>query len=297
MKEFYDSCDWLGRTGPFNDFLEYKLFYLLFAAAAIFAVIFLVKKKNPKLTKIALITIWVINLVFDMFKLYGLSLDGNFNVGGDMLLYICSLFLYAMPFALWGKEKLKNIACTFICTIGLFGAIMNFAFPGVIDSNSLFSFWGIHTTVYHLNLLLVPAIMIATGYFKVNWRNFGWAFLFFFIMTIPALFFNFMADTDWMYLKYGYGLPFPFVSSITQVSTTLWTLIAYVGYALIQALLLVLIWGIGKLVEKIKAKIVSKKAAKNQVEETPKQEVTPETTVEVEPEKPAKALKPQKSKR
>ncbi len=257
MKEFYDSNDWFGRTGPFNDLLEYKLFYILFAIAAVITVIFLVKKKNPKLTKIALITIWAINLTFDMFKLYGLSLDGNFNVGGDMLLYVCSLFLYAMPFALWSKGKLKDLACTFICTIGVFGAIMNFAFPGVIDSNSLFSFWGLHTTVYHLNLFLVPAIMIATGYYKVNWKDFGWAFLFFFVLTIPALFFNFMADTDWMYLKYGNGLPFPFVSSITEISTTLWTLIAYIGYALIQALMMGLIFGGEKLVAVIKKAIAN----------------------------------------
>ena len=264
MKDFYDSCDWLGRTGPFNNFLEYKIFYLVFAIAAVLTVIFLVKKKNPKLTKIALITNWAINLVFDMFKLYGFSLDGHFNVGGDMLLYICSLFLYAMPFALWSKGKFKELACNFVCTIGVFGAIMNFAFPGVIDSNSLFSFWGLHTTVYHLNLFLVPAIMIATGYFKVNWKNFGWSFLFFFVLTLPALFFNFMADTDWLYLKYGYGLPFPFVSSITEISTTLWTLIAYVGYALIQALMMGLIFGGEKLVQLIKTKIANKKAAKAQ---------------------------------
>ena len=103
---------------------------------------------------------------------------------------------------------------------------------------------------------------MCTGYFKVNWKNFGWSFLFFFVMTLPALFFNFMADTDWMYLKYGSGLPFPFVSSITAISTTLWTVIAYAGYALIQALMMGLIFGGEKLAQLIKNKIAIKKAAK-----------------------------------
>lgn len=52
MKEFFESNDWFGRTGPFNDFLEYKIFYIIFAISVVLTIFFLVKKKNPKLTKL-----------------------------------------------------------------------------------------------------------------------------------------------------------------------------------------------------------------------------------------------------
>lgn len=273
MKEFFTSNDWLGRTGPFTNNLEYLLFYLGFFIFGVALVCILAHKKNPKATKIVLIVLWGINVFVDMLKLYALQLDGEFNVGGDMLLYICSLFLYAMPFALWGKGKLKDIACTFICTIGVFGALMNFVVPGVVDTNSLFSFWGLHTTIYHLNLFLVPAIMLITGYHKLKWKDFGWAFLGFVVLTIPALFFNFMADTDWMYLRVGNGLPFPFVPALVEKIGGLWTLIAYAGYAAIQAIMLALFWGIDKLVVLIKTKIQNNKA-KKQLQEEPVVEKT-----------------------
>lgn len=262
MKDFLTSHDWLGRSGPFTNNLEYLLFYLAFAIFSVVLIVILKRKNNPKLTRIVLMVLYFINVAVDMIKLYALSLDGEFNIGSDMLLYICSLFLYTMPFALFSKGKLKDAGCTYVCTIGVFGAIMNFVVPGVVNNNSLFSFWGLHTTIYHLNLLLVPAIMLITRYHTLKWKDFGWTFLMFFITTIPALFFNFMAKTDWMYLRVGSGLPFSFIEPLVEKIGGLWTIIAYVGYALIEALMLALFWGLDKLVCLIKTKLSERKSAR-----------------------------------
>lgn len=264
MKDILDSHDWLGRPGPFLNNLEYLLFYLAFAIFSVVLIVILKRKNNPKLTRIVLMVIYFVSVTIDMIKLYALSLDGEFNVGGDMLLYICSLFLYTMPFALFAKGKLKDAACTYVCTISVFGAIMNFVVPGVVDRNSLFSFWGLHTTIYHLNLLLVPAIMLITRYHTLKWKDFGWAFLMFFVVTIPALFFNFMAKTDWMYLRVGSGLPLPFVEPLVEKIGGLWTIVAYAGYALIEAIMLSIFWGLDKLIVLIKTKIDQRKASKTQ---------------------------------
>lgn len=259
--DFFTSHDWLGRSGPFTNSIEYTLYILLFVILGAGLIVLLRLKNNPKLVKITLIVIWAINLGMDLLKLVALRLKGPFNIGSDMLLYICSLFLYAMPFAIWGNEKFKNMACTFVCTIGLFGAIMNFVVPSTIIDHSLFSYLGFHTVTYHLNLILVPFIILITRYHKIAWKDFGWAFLGFVVLTVPALFFNFMAGTDWMYLGYGADLPFPFVPALVEKIGSLWTLVAYAGYAGIQALLMVMIWGIDKLVVYIAKLIAQRKTA------------------------------------
>lgn len=271
--EFFTSHDWLGRSGPFYNNLEYILFYLGFFLLGVGLIVFLKLKKNPKAVKITLTVIWAINVVLDLLKLYTLRLKGPFNIGSDMLLYICSLFLYAMPFAIWGKGKFKNMGCMFVCTIGLFGSIMNFVVPSTTIDHSIFSFLGFHTTLYHLNLILVPFIMLITGYYKASWKDFGWAFLGFVVLTIPALFFNFMAGTDWMYLGRGDNLPFPFVPALVEAIGGWWTLIAYAGYAGIQAVLMLLIWGIDKLIA-----VISKAVKKNKVAGEP--QVSTEATEE-----------------
>lgn len=266
MNDILQSHDWLGRSGPFTNNLEYMLFYLAFLIFSVTLIIVLKKKNSPKLTRIVLMVLYFINVALDMMKLYVLQLDGDFNVGNDMLLYLCSMFLYTMPFALFAKGKWKDAGSTYVCTIGVFGALMNFVVPGVIKNNSLFSFFGLHTTIYHLNLLLVPAIMLITGYHKLKWKDFGWAFLLFFIVSIPALFFNFMAKTDWMYLRVGSGLPLPFIEPLVEKIGGLWTLICYMGYAAIQALMLAIFWGIDKLVCKIKEKLNKKENINDNIE-------------------------------
>lgn len=297
MKDFLTSHDWLGRSGPFNASIEYIIYILLFVLLGVGLIVFLKWKNSPKAVKITLIVLWAINLGLDMLKLVALRLRGPFNIGSDMLLYICSLFLYAMPFAIWGKGKLKDIGCTFVCTIGFFGAIMNFVVPSTVIDHSLFSYLGFHTVTYHLNLLLVPFIMLITGYYKVVWKDFGWAFLGFVVLTIPALFFNFMAGTDWMYLGYGADLPFPFIPALVDAIGSWWTLIAYAGYAAIQALFMLLIWAIDKLVRCVGKFINKNKPALAMVEGDNKAVEQESTLVEKEETKePAKVEKPTEKK-
>ena len=255
---WFEQTDWFGRPGPYSPSIEYTIFYVVYAVLSILLIAFLVWKKNDKKTKIALTVIWGVNVLLDVLKLVGYMSDGRFEPDADFLLYICSLFLYAMPFVIWGKGKLKAFGSTFVCTIGLFGGLMNFVMSAIDPSisatydYSLFSFYGPHTMIYHLNLLLAPLVILIPGYYKITFKDFHWAFIGFIAMTIPALIVNGIWDTDWMYLNNGKSLEMDFVTATKEATGWFYTVIVYCVYAVLQALFTGIILGITALCKLIK---------------------------------------------
>ena len=258
---FFETADILGRSGPFNKAIDYTIWYLVFAVLTI-AVIWLLRKKNsPKAVKISLIVFWAIAVVADIIKIIVSVAAGGFGWGGSLPLYICSIFMYAMPFAIWGKGKIKDMASTFVCTIGLFGVFMNYVIPSVTINHSLFSFWGLHTTIYHSMLIIAPLVMLFTGYHKIKFKDLGWAFLGFVVLTIAVVFVNHIVDGDYMYFRNASGTSLGIVMNIASATGYfLWPILMYFGYAVVQLVMTGIIIGITALVNIIKKAVCKNKS-------------------------------------
>ena len=80
--------------------------------------------KKEKMIKPLFIILWATMTVLEVVKITWESTTGNevrLEVTGILPLYPCSIFMYAMPFAIWGKGKVKQAACGYVCTLGLLG--------------------------------------------------------------------------------------------------------------------------------------------------------------------------------
>ena len=190
-----------------------------------------------------MIILWATAVTIDIVKII-VNLCVGFSIGGHLPLYVCSLFMYVMPFAIWGKGVFKNIASAYVCTLGLFGAIGNYVTPSVVTRYSIFSFYGFHTTLYHTLLLIAPFVLLCTGYFRFRLKEFGWLVLGFVIVTIPVVIFNYIADTNYMYFNTGI-----FIEDFAAKMGYFWPFMLYIGYAAIMITMQLLIMGITKLVE------------------------------------------------
>ena len=100
--------------------------------------------------------------------------------------------------------------------------------------------------------------MLITGYYKLTFKDFHWAFLGFIIMTIPALVVNAIWGTDWMYLNDGSTTYLDFVVSISDATGWFFTVIVYFFYAFLQALWSGIIVGFTALINFVKTKIFKK---------------------------------------
>lgn len=254
-KNWFLTHDLRNREGPFTFAPDYIVWYILVGLIAVAGIYLLNRYKSKKGIQITLIVLWAISVALDLAKLI-LNICTGFSVGGDMPLYVCSLFMYIMPVAIWGKGKFKSIAAAYVCTIGLFGAIGNYVVPSVIEDYSLFSFRGFHTTLFHTVLMITPFVMLCTGAYRLKFKEFGWQMLGFVVVTLPVIPFNYLTDSNYMYFNDGI-----FIESFAEKVSYAWPLFLYFFYAVIMLVMQALIFGITKLVE-----LILKKLKKNQVQ-------------------------------
>lgn len=272
---WFTTHDLLKRSGPFTYSADYIVWYIAVAILVCLGIYFLNKYKTEKRIKIVLIVLWATAAVIDIVKLI-VNICTDFNVHSDLPLYVCSLFLYIMPVAIWGKGIFKTMAATYICTIGAFGAIGNYIVPSVIINYSIFSFYGFHTTLYHTILLVTALVMLCTGYFKFKFKDFGWRILGFIVITLLVIPFDYITDSNYMYFNTGI-----FIEDFAEKVGYAWPLILYVAYAAIMMFMQLFDMGMIKLVE-ITVSAIKKRLNKS------KQEIANNTDTSTE-QSPVKA--------
>ena len=170
LKNFFTHKDFLPSADkiPGTLFTPLHLIFALIVAAGVVGLIFLFRKKSERTIKILFICIWATLVVFEGTKIIWETFCGKqtyFFWGGYLPLYPCSLYMFAMPFAIWGKGKVRYAACGYVCTLGLIGGLINFVYPAnVVGTYSCISFAGLHTFLYHGMLVFTAFLMLVTGY-------------------------------------------------------------------------------------------------------------------------------------
>jgi len=163
---FFTHKDFL----PPADQLPGTLFTLLhFAVSACWITLIvlgclLLRKKSEKTIQTVFAGLWIAVVILEIAKILWETFCGTtveFEVGGILPLYPCSIFMYAMPFAIWGKGKVRYAACGYVCSLGLLGGAINFVYPAnILNNYSCISFAGFHTLFYHGVMLLCAATML-----------------------------------------------------------------------------------------------------------------------------------------
>ena len=231
INNFFTHKDFLAPANELPGTMFTPLHFIFSAivlAIVIAAAILLSKKKEN--VKPAFIIVWVSVCLLEIVKIVWESVSGK-QIGiewtGILPLYPCSLYMYAMPFVIWGKGLCKRAACGYVCTVGLLGACVNFFYPmTVLPTYSCISFAGMHTFIYHGVMLFTCLTMLISGehrYTNVKtWQELFLASIPALLLSIPANVVNYTVGADYMFFKgdsaflpalFG-GVPDPLVTVI-----------------------------------------------------------------------------------
>lgn len=167
------------------------------------------RKKEERLRRIYGI-LWALMTCLELVKILWETYGGEraeLNLTGNLPLYPCSIFMYAMPFAIWGKGYVRRAACGYVCSLGLLGGAINFVYPANVLSNySCISFAGMHTLAYHGVLVFCAVTMLRSGYHRYTGITKWWELLIpavpVLIVSVGANMVNFSpVDADYMFFK------------------------------------------------------------------------------------------------
>ena len=138
---------------------------------------------------------------------YDITTGQGFNWGGLLPIYACSLFIYMLPLAAWGKGKEKACAGAYLTTIGLlFGGI------GVIYCNGLnfYPFWtfgAFYSLYFHAAMFFTGVLLLMTGYVQPEWKNVKLAMVPVLLLALAAIPVNYALGSDYMQIYSGEGVP------------------------------------------------------------------------------------------
>lgn len=243
LKNFFTHKDFL----PSADQLPGTLFtplHIVFSVVCAVLVVLLglyVSRKKEKTVRAVFGCLWAFVLTCEIIKIIWETCAGKrveFNWVGILPLYPCSIFMYAMPFAIWGKGLVRRAACGYVCTLGLVGGLVNFVYPAnILGSYSCLSFAGVHTLVYHGTIVFCALTMLVSGYHRYTGIRKWWELLVpslpFLAVSVAANMVNFSPiGADYMFFKLQ---SFIFAPLGQAMPTPLCVVITYLAYLLIHA--------------------------------------------------------------
>ncbi len=187
-------------------------------------------KKSEKRIKTVFTAIWIFALVFEIAKIVWETYAGktvSFEWGGILPLYPCSIFLYAMPLAIFGRDAYGTWDAVMSAPLGFSAGFHTFFYHGAIVFCALVMLRsGYHS--YKMakkptDLLIpaVPALLVSLVANAVNFSRIGSDYMFFklnsfFFAPIGA------ATPDWLSVILVYAI-YLFIHALPYLPHYIWT--------------------------------------------------------------------------
>ena len=242
LKNFFTHKDYLINPCNIKGTLFTPLHFIfesILILLIILCAIYTIKHKEIIKKQFTYIFIFIViaEIIVDIWDSYA-GINKGFNLAFSLPLYPCSLFIFTLPFIIWGKDDYKYAACGYICTLGLFGALFNFLYPFTyLQDYSCISFRAFHTFIYHGLMIYVAIIVLGSK--MHSFKNIDsikkviLPFIPALFLSIPSIIVNVLINSDYMYFMWQN----PVIKCFTNMNPCIKThLLTYLVYFIICTL-------------------------------------------------------------
>ena len=131
----------------------------------------------------------------------------GFNAAGILPLETCSIFLYCLWIASFGKGRVRDGALTWMSSIGIVGGISYILFTNVLKWYPFFSYGAFHSMIFHFMMVFVGVLIVWSGYYRFELPDIINGFIPHLMMSTIVVPLDYMFDWDYMLLHYAGGVP------------------------------------------------------------------------------------------
>ncbi len=169
MRHFFTHKDFLPPPDQWPGTLFTPLQILFCGATAVFIAIscLVCARKSQAYRRKVIFLLWLGMVITEpVIVLWEAASGSRFYIDwtSALSLWPCSIFLYTAPFAIFGKGKVRQAACGYLCTLGLLGGLVNFVYPAsYLSRYSCLSLAGIRTIFYHGSMVFTGAVLLLSG--------------------------------------------------------------------------------------------------------------------------------------
>ncbi len=211
---FYNFFDYKYNIPDFDSdlFCTAHIIYIALVYLLSFIISYALRRTRHERVTAMLKAQFVIMLLLEIGKIswesyYDITTGRGFNYFGILPIYTCSLVMYSLPFAAWGKGLVKRAALSFLTTIGLlYGAI------GVVYCNGLnfYPFWtfgAFYSLYFHSAMFFTGVFLLMTRFHELEWKDALLALIPILLLSAIAIPVNYAIGSDYMLVYSGGGVP------------------------------------------------------------------------------------------
>ena len=175
---FFDDSYTLAQKGyAGQDKMSVKQFVVMGVLFLIILGICLLLRKTKKeklylIYRILAIVMPLMEIAKIIYSSYFDIINGqDFNWGGILPLYTCSMLLFFLPFVAWGKGRMKQYSMAFFSSVGLIAGLSNFVYLSAAGWYPIFTYGCMYSIIYHGAIVFVGLSLLITGEYKVTWAS------------------------------------------------------------------------------------------------------------------------------
>ena len=188
------------------------------------------KKKDLNIKKITQITAVVLS-IFEILKIIYHVYYSYLQLEQIVPMSYCSLFIYAMFMAGFGKGKIENIGKSFIVGGSIVAGFSFLIFPTTsLMLHPLFHFLSIHSMLYHTSMVFFGILYLLKKQQEISWKNYIYYLIFVGSFLLIAIILNISFDGNLMFISKPFNMPFEFIDKVYEKAPFIYNLVVFLMY-------------------------------------------------------------------
>ena len=212
---FYRFFDYKYNIADYNGEDYYGIMHSVYQLLCIIFIPLLVrvfKNKDRKTISLLMRILAVFLIIEEISKVswesyWDIKTGQGFNAGGILPLETCSLFIYTLTAAAFGKGKVREYSLCWMSSIGIVGGISYIIFTNVLNWYPFFTYGAFHSMFFHFLMVFMGLLVICSGYHRFSLSDINHAYLPQLLLATFVIPLNYKFNWDYMLLRRASGVP------------------------------------------------------------------------------------------